>query len=46
MKVPMPDFLQSEYRYTPPEILLQKLASEFAWTKAEIAQVIDLLRSP
>ncbi len=27
MKVPMPDFLQSESRFTPSEILLQKLAS-------------------
>ncbi len=45
-KVPMPDFLQSESRFTPSEILPQKLASKFAWTEAEIAQVLDLLRSP
>ncbi len=42
----MPFFLQSESRFTPSEILLQKLASKCAWTEAEIAQVIDLLRSP
>ena len=46
MKVPMPDFLQSESRFTPSEILLQKLASKCAWTEAEMAQVVDLLRSP
>ena len=46
MKVTMPDLLQSESRFTPSEILLQKLASKCAWTEAEIAQVIDLLRSP
>ena len=46
MKVPMPDFLQSESRFTPSEVLLQKLASKCAWTEAEVAQVIDLLRSP
>ncbi len=37
MKVPMTDFLQSESRITPSEILLQKLASKCAWTEAEIA---------
>jgi hypothetical protein len=46
MKVPMPDFIQSESRFTPSEILLQKLASKCAWTEAEIVQVINLLRSP
>jgi len=46
MQVPMPDFLQSESRFTPSEILLQKLASKCAWTEAEMAQVVDLLRSP
>jgi hypothetical protein len=46
MKVPMPNFLQSESRFTPSEILLQKLASKCAWTEAEMAQVVDLLRSP
>ena len=46
MKVPIPDFLQSESRFTPSEILLQKLASKCAWTEAEMAQVVDLLRSP
>ncbi len=39
MKVPMPNFLQSERRFTPSEILIQKLASKYAWTKAKIAQV-------
>jgi hypothetical protein len=34
MKVPMPDFLQSESRFTPSEILLQNLASKCAWTEA------------
>ncbi len=42
----LPDFLQYESRFTPSEILLQKLASKCAWTEAEMAQVIDLLRSP
>ena len=46
MKIPMPDFLQSKGRFTPSEILLQKLASKCAWTEAEMAQVVDLLRSP
>jgi hypothetical protein len=46
MKVSMPDFLQSESRFTPSEILLQQLASKCAWTEADIAQFIDLLRSP
>ena len=46
MNVPMPDFLQSESRFTPSEILLQRLASKCAWTEVEIARVIDLLRSP
>ncbi len=47
-KVPMPDHksLQSESRFTPSERLLQKHASKYAWTEAEIAQVIDLFRSP
>ena len=30
MTVPMPDFLQSESRFTPSEILLQKRASKCA----------------
>ena len=36
----------STSHFTPSEVLLQRLASKRSWTEAELAQVIDMFRSP